>query len=211
MSTSTSGFVRGCTASACRIGYGQRVAEMTRSASVSSTATASNGGRAAADAPASSCALSSVRLETTTSAPRAWRSRAASSLILPGAEQQGALALEAAERFGRELDSGRRDRLGHLRELRLGAHALARVERILEEPVQHRPGRAGGQRGLVGLAHLAEDLRLARHERVEAGRHAEEVLDRLARPPSSRARSPSSRPERRSSSSCARPGSPPSK
>ena len=36
------------------------------------------------------------------------------------------------------------------------------------------------RRGLVGVAHLAEDLRLTRHERVEAGRDAEEVRDRLA-------------------------------
>ena len=98
---------------------------------------------------------------------------------LAGAEEQRPAVLDAAQRGGRELDRGSRDRLGHVREARLGAHPLARPERILEEPVQQRPGRAGGQRGVVGLAHLAENLRLARHERVEPGRHAEEVLDRL--------------------------------
>ena len=82
-STSTSGFSRGRTASAWRIGYGQRVAEMTRSASGSSTATASNAAARPPTRSARSCALSSVRLETTTSAPRARRSRAASSLIFP--------------------------------------------------------------------------------------------------------------------------------
>ena len=96
----------------------------------------------------------------------------------PGAEEQRPAVLDAAERLGCELDGGGHDRLRQLGQARLGAHALARAERILEEPVQQRPGRAGGQRRIVGLAHLAEDLGLARHERVETGRDPEEVLDR---------------------------------
>jgi hypothetical protein len=40
--------------------------------------------------------------------------------------------------------------------------------------------RAGRPRGVVRLTHLAEDLRLARDERVESGRDPEEVRDCLA-------------------------------
>ena len=43
-----------------------------------------------------------------------------------------------------------------------------------EQPVEHRPVRAR----LVRVAHLAEDLALARNERVEPGRDAEEVQRR---------------------------------
>ena len=50
-------------------------------------------------------------------------------------------------------------------------HLLAGVQRLAEEPVEHGPGRAGLVRG----AHLAEDLALAGHERVEPGGDAEEV------------------------------------
>ena len=40
-----------------------------------------------------------------------------------------------------------------------------------EEPVENRTGRAG----LVGRAHLSEDLALARHHRVETCGNAEEM------------------------------------
>ena len=48
------------------------------------------------------------------------------------------------------------------------------MERLPEEPVEQRSRRAG----LVGRAHLAEDLALARDERVESGRDAEQVQAR---------------------------------
>ena len=97
-----------------------------------------------------------------------------------GAEEQGALAFETPELALGEIDCGRGNGLGHLGQLRLGANALARVERILEEPVQDRARRAGAERRFVGVANLPEDLPLAGHERVETGRDAEQVLDRLA-------------------------------
>ena len=46
---------------------------------------------------------------------------------------------------------------------------------LAEEAVEGRPGRVGLARGLVGLPHLAEDLRFPGHHRVEAGRDPEEV------------------------------------
>ncbi len=207
MSIRTSGFVRGCTASACRIGYGQRVAERTRSASISSTATASKGAARPPTRSASSRALSSVRLATTTSAPRRLQAPRRELAHLPRAEQQRALALEPAERLRGQLDRRGRDRLRHLREPGLGADALARVEGVLEEPVQHRAGGTGRERGLVGLAHLPEDLSLARDERVEARRDPEEVLDRLVALPDGE-HAPRSSPERRSSAARAAAASP---
>ena len=45
------------------------------------------------------------------------------------------------------------------------------MERLPEEPVEQRAGRAALER----VAHLAEDLALAGHERVEPGGDAEEV------------------------------------
>ena len=54
------------------------------------------------------------------------------------------------------------------------AHALADGERLAEHAVEQRPRRAGLVRG----AHLAEDLALAGHERVEPGGDAEEVQRR---------------------------------
>ena len=48
------------------------------------------------------------------------------------------------------------------------------MQRIVEEPVQERPRRAG----LVCRAHLPEDLALAGDERVEPRRNSEEVQRR---------------------------------
>jgi hypothetical protein len=103
---------------------------------------------------------------------------------LPRAEQERAPLRQAAECFRRELDGGRGDRLRQLRQFRLGADPFARVQRVLEEPVQERAGRPRGQRSVVCLPHLAEDLRLARDERVEPGGDAEQVLDRIVFLPS---------------------------
>ncbi len=90
---------------------------------------------------------------------------------LPGAEQQHAAAGELAEDLLRERGRGRRDRGRALADRGLDAHLPADVQRLAEEPVEQRPGRAG----LEGGAHLAEDLALAGHERVEPGGDAEEV------------------------------------
>ncbi len=55
------------------------------------------------------------------------------------------------------------------------AHVLGRLERLLEDPVEHRAGGAARLGGGVGLLHLAEDLVLADELRVEAARDLEEV------------------------------------
>ena len=59
------------------------------------------------------------------------------------------------------------------------AHFLRHRERALEQLVQQRAERAGRLGRAHRLLHLAEDLRLAQHHRVEAGGDAERVAHRL--------------------------------
>jgi hypothetical protein len=65
------------------------------------------------------------------------------------------------------------------RDLRLGPHSLGDGEGVGEQRVQRRPDRLArlGQRERV--LHLAEDLRLADHHGIQAGRDAEGVTDRV--------------------------------
>ena len=62
----------------------------------------------------------------------------------------------------------------------LGAHALAGLQRGGEQAVGQRPGRAGGQRELVGAPDLALDLGLADDHRLQAARDAEELARGVA-------------------------------
>ena len=82
------------------------------------------------------------------------------------------------------------DRLGQLHchgadgdaaalDLRLGANQLGHVERLLECLVEQWAGGFAGVGQLVGELELTEDFGLAQHHRVDAARHAEEVLDAL--------------------------------
>jgi hypothetical protein len=50
----------------------------------------------------------------------------------------------------------------------------------VEQPVGDRAGRSHLAGVLVGLADLGQDLGLARHQRVEAAGHLEQVLGRVA-------------------------------
>ena len=93
---------------------------------------------------------------------------------LAGAQQEDRAAFEAAEDLLRERGGRRRHRGGALADRRLGPHLPAGVERLAEDPVEQRPGRAE----LVRDPHLAEDLALARNERVETRGDAEEVVRR---------------------------------
>src|SRR4029079_14837565 len=81
---------------------------------------------------------------------------------LPRAEEQRSPPLRSTELAHPELDGRRRDGLRQLVQLCLGAHALAGTQRVLEEAVQERRGGAAAAGGLVRVAHLAEDLGLAR-------------------------------------------------
>jgi hypothetical protein len=61
---------------------------------------------------------------------------------------------------------------------RVGVHALADPQRGLRQVVQHAADRADLATERVRRAKLAEDLRLADHHRVQAGRDGHQVLDR---------------------------------
>ncbi len=77
-----------------------------------------------------------------------------------------------------ELHGGRGHRDRRAADVRLRAHVLGDGERALEQPIQHEAEAAGGGRVPHRLLHLAQDLRLAQHHRVEPARHAERVRDR---------------------------------
>ena len=93
---------------------------------------------------------------------------------LARAEQQHPPAVELAEHLLRERGGRRRNRRRALADRRLDPDAAPGVQRLPEEVVEQRPGRAG----LEGAPHLAEDLALAGNERVEPGGDTEEVQRR---------------------------------
>ena len=78
-----------------------------------------------------------------------------------------------------ELHRRRRHRDRRAADVGLRAHVLRHGERALEQAIEHEPERAGGFRVAHRLLHLAQDLRLAQHHRVEPARDAERVRDRL--------------------------------
>ena len=94
-----------------------------------------------------------------------------------GAEHEPAPALEAAEALGGHRDGGLRHRRDVAGDAGVGAGPLAGLEGVAEQQVE---GRAGGAL-LAGAVprhlHLAEDLALAEHGRVEPGGDREEVGD----------------------------------
>ena len=58
---------------------------------------------------------------------------------------------------------------------RLGAGPLARLERVAEQQVERRPGRALLLGHRPGAADLPQDLVLAEHGRLQPGGHREQV------------------------------------
>src|SRR5688572_30618248 len=94
---------------------------------------------------------------------------------LAGSEEEDPAPGQAVEDPFGQLGRRRGHRRGILADRRLRPHALADAQRLPEEPVEDRPRGPGLPGGVVGLAHLAEDLGLARHQGVEAGGDAEEV------------------------------------
>ena len=132
-------------------------------------------------APASLSPRSSVRLATAIALGRARREvRGHQFDHLAGADEQHADLAQVLEQLRRQphRGGGHADRMGA--DLGRGAHLLGDRERALEQLVQRRAQRAG----LVGLAHgllhLAQDLRLAQHHRIEPGGDAEGVARRGA-------------------------------
>ena len=93
---------------------------------------------------------------------------------LAGAEHEHPPSGEIVEDLLRERGGRRRHRRGALADRRLEPDPAAGVQRLPEELVEERPGRARLER----RPHLAEDLALARNERVEPCGDAEEVQRR---------------------------------
>ena len=98
---------------------------------------------------------------------------------LAGADEQQALVGDRREDPLGELDRRRRHRDRRAADVGLRAHVLGHREGALEQAVEHQPERAGRLRVPDRLLHLAQDLRLAQHHRIEAARHPERVRDRL--------------------------------
>ena len=130
------------------------------------------------DASSSSIRSRSVLLLATSaiSAPRLPQVPGGLLAHLAGAEQKDGATVEAAEHLLGERGRGRRHRGRALPDCGLGPNLATAVERLPEGAVEQRPGRPE----LVRDAHLAEDLALAGHERVEACGDAEEMVGRGA-------------------------------
>ena len=167
------------TSSRCTTTPGAPVPLITMSARASSERSASNGAARPPRLPASCSAFSKVRPPSTEArAPSPHHLARRELAHLARAHQQHRAAVQLAEDLGRELDRDVRQRDGVPADRRLAAGALRRGDRAVAQAVQHRAEAARLLGRLVGVLHLAEDLRLAEHHRVEAGRHAERVPHR---------------------------------
>src|SRR5438874_9619710 len=87
-------------------------------------------------------------------------------------EEENGAFLETAEDLLREGGGGGGDRSGALPDRGLRAHLAARMERLPKDAIEQRPGRSE----LVRDPNLAEDLALARNERIEPRSDAEEMV-----------------------------------
>ena len=99
-----------------------------------------------------------------------------------GAEQQRRVLRQVGEDLLRERHRGVRDRHRIAADVGIGAHLLRDVQRHLRQQVQFRTERAGFARGVARVLHLAEDLRLAEHLRIETRRDAHQVPGGVAIP-----------------------------
>src|SRR5690606_16139263 len=99
---------------------------------------------------------------------------------LAGADQQHGRVLEPGERLLRQAhrDGGHRHRVRT--DAGVGAGALGGRESLLEQTVELAAKAAGAARGGPGVLDLAQDLRLAQHQRVQPGRDPEQVAHRVA-------------------------------
>ena len=182
-----SGTAAGRGASACAASTSSRwitmpgapVPLITMSACASSARSASKGAARPPRAAASCSAFSNVRPPRTVArAPVPHHLPRRELAHLARADEQHRAVAQLAEDLPRELDRDVRDRDRVAADRGLGARALGGGDRPVAQRVQHRAQAARLLRGLVGLLHLPEDLRLAEHHRVEARRHAEGVAHR---------------------------------
>ena len=127
----------------------------------------------------SACSL--VRLATAMlAAPLRAAVAAARALIEPAPTMSTRRPASASvpDRPGGELDRGAQQAEAGPADRGLGPGPLAGAQREPPELAEHPAGGAVLRRQLDRRAHLAEDLVLADHHRVEAGRHREQMADR---------------------------------
>ena len=99
---------------------------------------------------------------------------------LAGADDHDGAVVERAENLARQFHGGVADRDRHLSDAGFGAHALGHAEGAGQQAFQPSAERAAILGGGVGGLELAQDLRLADHHGIQAGGHAEEVMDGVA-------------------------------
>ena len=109
------------------------------------------------------------------------RARAVSSLVSP-APMTTTLRVARGRRrtLAGEVDRDRRDAHALAADPGLACARACRSAARREQAVGHRPGRAGGQRGLVGALDLALDLGLADDHRLQARGDAVELARGVA-------------------------------
>ena len=130
---------------------------------------------------AASCApRSSVRLATVIDFGALRREMRRRELDhLAGADQEHALLGDRREDALGELDRRGGHRNRRAADVGLRAHVLRHRERALEKPVQHQSQRTRRLGAAHGLLHLAENLRLAEHHRIESAGDAKRMLHRV--------------------------------
>ena len=96
---------------------------------------------------------------------------------LARADQQGLAALQVAEDLLGQAHGRKSHRNRVFADGSVGAYLLGRVEGGLEQAPQQRPDRTRFTRDGVGRFHLAENLRLAQHQRVQPRGHAHHVTN----------------------------------
>ena len=146
------------------------------SARASASSSAAHGTARPPSRAASACAVANVRLAID-DLPDLLRLQVHAGQLghLAGAEDQHVEPLQVAEDLLRQRDRRVADRHGAFAEAGLGAHALADGERrvnsrLVSAPVTWRSLAFG-----VRVLDLAEDLRLADDQRIEAGGDAKQV------------------------------------
>ncbi len=97
---------------------------------------------------------------------------------LAGADDQDGLIVEVVEDVASDVHGDARDRELAAAQPGLVAGPLGGAQGLLEGGMEDRSDDPAVGGGLVGIADLAEDLVLAGHQALQAGRDAEEMADR---------------------------------
>ena len=113
-------------------------------------------------------------------APRAAQVAGGQFAHFAGADDHDGAVVERAENLARQFHRGVADGDGHLADAGLGAHALGDAEGAAHQAVQPAAERAAILGGGVGGLELSQNLRLAHHHGIQAGGHAEQMMDGLA-------------------------------